>query len=290
MSKYHVGTLSKLATEILKNERVELPTQEKRNVFLQPGYWMKATLCEKRIVSHDSRVFTLALEHNEQALGLPVGQHLMLKVSDPSSVEDHVVRSYTPISHPDRLGAVELLVKIYFKTPISEGGKMTMALENLAMGSSVEIKGPIGKFIYHGKGKVSLNGKERAVKSLRMICGGSGITPIFQVLGAVMKDTEDRTTCVVLDGNKREEDILCKEALNVFSAADESKCSIVHTLTNATSSWSGPRGRISADLLKEWASPAKEYLTLICGPPAMEQFVRRTLLELGWDKSDIILF
>jgi nitrate reductase (NAD(P)H) len=284
MSKYHVGTLSKSAAELLKSECAELPTQEERKVFLQPRYWMEATLCEKRMVSHDSRVFTVALEHEEQTLGLPVGQHLMLKVSD------HVVRAYTPVSRPDRLGAVELLVKIYFKTPSSEGGMMTTLLESLAIGSSVEIKGPIGKFIYHGNGIISINGKERFVKSLRMICGGSGITPIFQILRAIMEDIEDATTCVVLDGNKTEEDILCKEELEAFATADKLKCSIVHTLTNAASSWTGLRGRISADLLKEWASPAEEALTLICGPPAMEQSVGKMLLELGWDKSDIVFF
>jgi nitrate reductase (NAD(P)H) len=290
MSGYHVGTLDKAAIEALKNESNSGPEQGTRDNFLQPRHWMKAKLCKKRIVSQDSRIFTFTLEHDRQKLGLQTGQHLMLKVADPSSAKDHLLRAYTPISQTDQLGTMELLVKIYFETSKIKGGKMTTALDNLAIGSVVEFKGPVGKFTYLGNGMVSLNGKERSVTSFRMICGGSGITPIFQVLRAVMQDAEDKTTCVVLDGNKSEDDILCREDLDYFAAADSSKCSIIHTLTNASSSWTGLRGRISAGHLKEHVSPRDDCLVLICGPEAMEKSVGQTLLELGWDKSDVVFF
>lgn len=290
MSAYHVGTIDKSALEALRNESAQQPDQKIGDVFLQSKYWMKAELCKKRTVSHDSRIFTFALEHPEQRLGLPTGQHLMLKVPDPSSVDGSILRAYTPISETDSLGTLELLIKIYFKTENNEGGKMTTALDNLNIGSLVDIKGPIGKFTYLGRGRVSLNGKERSVRSFRMICGGSGITPIFQVLRAVMQDPKDTTTCVLLDGNKCEEDILCKEDLDSFVAHDGAKCSIIHTLTDATSSWTGLRGRISKQHLEEHMLPSTESLVLICGPEAMEKSVGHVLLELGWDKSDIVFF
>ncbi|KIN02456.1 hypothetical protein OIDMADRAFT_102614 [Oidiodendron maius Zn] len=290
MCEYHVGTLDELAIEALKNVSGQEPDERRRSIFLQPRRWAKAELCNKRTVSHDSRIFTFKLEHDEQKLGLPTGQHLMLQITDPSSTRNHIIRAYTPISQTDQLGTMELLVKIYFKTSKVEGGKMTTALDNLALGSSVEFKGPVGKFSYLGKGKFSINDKERSVKSFRMICGGSGITPIFQVLLAIMQDPQDKTTCVILDGNKSEEDILCKEELDALAATSGSKCSIIHTLSNASSSWTGLRGRISASHLKKYASPKDGSLALICGPEAMEKSVGQTLLELGWDKSDIVFF
>jgi nitrate reductase (NAD(P)H) len=290
MREYHVGTLDPAAIQDLKNEPQTKSDQETRNVFLQARYWSRAELCKKQIVSQDSRLFTFALEHDQQTLGLPTGQHLMLKITDPLSAKSHIIRAYTPISRTKQLGTMELLVKIYFKTPNNEGGKMTMALENLAIGSLVEFKGPVGKFTYLGKGKVSLNGKERSVKSFRMICGGSGITPIFQVLRAIMQDPEDTTTCVVLDGNRNESDILCKADLDAFAASDRSKCSIIHTLTNASSAWTGLKGRISSQHLKKYVSPGEESLVLICGPEAMEKSVGQILLQIGWDASDIIFF
>ena len=45
-----------------------------------------------------------------------------------------------------------------------------------------QVKGPIGHFIYEGKGQYLLHGKHRGVaKQLSMLAGGTGITPILQV-------------------------------------------------------------------------------------------------------------
>src|SRR5699024_2224061 len=104
-----------------------------------------------------------------------------------------------PISATEKEGSVDLLVKIYFATPTAPGGKMTMALEKLPLDTMVECKGPTGRFEYLGNGRVLISGKERYVRSFKMICGGTGITPIFQVLRAVMQDDADPTTCTVLD-------------------------------------------------------------------------------------------
>lgn len=290
MSNYHVGTLDKASFEALKKEAERGQEQGLREVFLQPRYWMKAGLRKKKMVSYDSCVFSFALEHDMQALGLPIGQHLMLKVPDPSTPNEYVIRAYTPLSQTDQVGMVELLVKIYFETATHKGGRMTTALDSLSIGSFVEFKGPVGKFTYLGRGKVSLNGKQRSVKSFRMICAGSGITPIFQVLRAVMQDREDPTTCVVLDGNRTEEDILCKDNLDAFAATNSSKCSIIHTLTNASNSWTGLRGRISVHHLEEYIFPERQSMVLICGPSRLEKSVGEILTKIGWDASDVVFF
>lgn len=290
MSEYHVGTLDKPSLAILNKIPDQETNSEPAEIFLQSKLWTKAKLCKKVAVSHDSRIFSFKLEHDEQSFGLPTGQHVMLKAEDDSPAKTSIIRAYTPMSQTDKKGIVDVLVKIYFSTPSMEGGKMTMALEKLTIGSSVEFKGPIGKFKYLGQGRVSINENERSVRSFRMICGGSGITPIFQVLRAVIQDRGDPTTCVVLDGNKKEEDILCKDELDSFEAADSKRCSIIHTLTNGTSSWSGLRGRISAQHLKDYVSPTETCMVLICGPKAMEQSVYKILLQLGWDESDLVIF
>jgi nitrate reductase (NAD(P)H) len=70
---------------------------------------------------------------------------------------------------------------------------MTKALDAVPCGHFVKFKGPIGKFEYLDKGNCEIGGKQRFVKRFIMICGGSGITPIFQVLRAVLNDPEDET-------------------------------------------------------------------------------------------------
>ncbi|PWY81246.1 nitrate reductase [Aspergillus eucalypticola CBS 122712] len=288
MPDYHIGTMDKASLEALKNDSTP-ESDEPRATFLQSKSWSKMTLVKRKDVSWDTRIFTFQLQHDKQTLGLPIGQHLMIKVADPISKEA-IIRSYTPISDTNQEGTMDLLVKIYFDTPTVKGGKMTMALEKLALGSEIDCKGPTGRFEYLGNGKIMVSGKERHVSSFKMICGGTGITPIFQVLRAVIQDKQDPTSCVVLDGNRQEEDILCRDELDAYEALDSKKCKVVHTLTKAPDSWTGRRGRISEDLLKEHAIPDGKSMVLICGPEAMEKSARKILLEQGWAESDLHFF
>lgn len=289
MPEYHIGTMDKASLDALKNDTLS-DTDEPRPEFLQSRSWTNATLAQKTHISWDTRIFTFRLEHDKQTLGLPVGQHLMLKVLDGASGNTAIIRSYTPISETSKEGTMDLLVKVYFASPTVQGGAMTTALDKLSLGSVVECKGPIGRFEYLGNGRVLISGRERHVNSFVMICGGTGITPIFQVLRAVMQDQQDPTSCIVLNGNRQEEDILCKPELDTLEASDSNKCKVVHTLSKAPDSWTGRRGRISADILKEYACFDNRSMALVCGPEAMEKSVREILLMHGWAEQNIHLF
>lgn len=290
MPEYHIGTLEKEAQELLRKEsQNQAPPQTPDEIYLQPKMWKAAELYAKRTISWDTRLFSFKLEHNSQPLGLPTGQHLMLKLKDVSSSES-IIRAYTPISETNQKGTLDLLVKIYSPTETAKGGKMTTALDKIQIGDSVDIKGPIGKLIYLGNGRVLLKDKERHVKSFRMICGGSGITPIYQVLRGVMSNPSDPTECTVLNGNRLEEDILCREELDAFGATGDKRCTIVHTLTKPSSDWQGLKGRIAESLLKQYAAPTEDSLALICGPEGMESAVKTHLLKLGWNENDLVFF
>ncbi|OKL64066.1 Nitrate reductase [Talaromyces atroroseus] len=290
MPDYHIGTLDRESQELLQKESENQSSSETPDeIYLQPKVWKKAELCAKRSISWDTRIFTFKLEYDLQTLGLPTGQHLMIKLKNASTSES-IIRAYTPISETNQKGTLDILIKIYFPTETSKGGKMTAALDKMQIGDFVDIKGPIGKLIYRGNGRVILNDKERFVKSFRMICGGSGITPIYQVLRGVMSNPNDSTECTVLDGNRLEEDILCREELDSFASMADRRCTILHTLTKPSNDWKGLRGRISEDLLKEYATPNEDSLALICGPEGMESVAKKTLLKLGWNENDLVFF
>ena len=289
MPTYHIGTLAQEALVALSaGETVEAPS-EPRPIFLSNKSWRKATLHSKRIISWDTRIFTFKLEHEEQLLGLPIGQHLMIKLKEPATRET-IIRSYTPISETSKKGYVDVLVKVYFDTQEREGGQMTKAMESLPIGHFVELKGPTGKFEYLKYGRCSINGAERNTKRFVMICGGSGITPIYQVLRAIMHDHKDETQCVVLNGNRSIEDILCKEELDEFEKNGDGRCTILHTLSKASDGWKGLRGRIAKPLLQENAQWSPGSMALICGPEAMEKTVMTGLEDLGWPEVDLHKF
>ncbi|KAK3940674.1 hypothetical protein QBC46DRAFT_341343 [Diplogelasinospora grovesii] len=291
MPEYHIGSLDEKSKTLL-SEPEPAESEKTRPVFLQSKAWNKAIIIQKKQISADTKIFTFKLNHDKQTVGLPIGQHLMMRLRDPATREA-IIRAYTPISEGTGRGILHVLVKIYYKTADREGGKMTLALDSLPIGHPVDFKGPVGKFEYLGKGRCTINSKERRVKRFVMVCAGSGITPIFQVLRAVMKDREDETKCVVLDGNRVEEDILCKEELDKMAQGNEEKCKLIYTLSKPSDEWKGLRGRMDQGLFeREVGAPRKgdDTMVLICGPEAMEKSVHRIFNGLGWRDEDLLFF
>lgn len=290
MPGYHIGSLDEKAKSALNEGEVQDDSgTDPRPTFLDARSWTKATLESKQEVSWDTRVFRFKMQHDEQTLGLPTGQHLLVRLRDPVTREA-VIRSYTPISHETQKGYIDVLVKVYFDTEERKGGKMSQAMDALPVGHFVDFKGPIGKFQYLGRGQCAVNEKERQVKTFVMISGGSGITPIYQIFRAIMQDKEDTTRCVVISGNRLEEDILCKQEIDAHSLGNEHKCQLLHTLTQAPDDWQGLRGRISATLLKEHAPYEEKMMALVCGPEGLEKAVHTALVEQGWSNDDLLFF
>jgi nitrate reductase (NAD(P)H) len=273
----------------------EVPSepQAPRDVFLQSKSWTKATLTSKKQISSDTRIFSFDLEHENQIIGLPVGQHLMMRLRDPVT-RDAIIRSYTPISEPTDKGALRVLVKVYFDTKERTGGKMTKALDAIPIGHFVDFKGPIGKFEYLSRGNCTIGGKPRFVKRFIMICAGSGITPIFQVLRAVLGDPEDGTRCLVLDGNRLEADILCKDYIDRLVKGKEDRCKLLYSLTQPKEGWTGLKGRMGKELLEKevgtYTVEKRDELVLICGPEQLEKSVHGILNNMGWRDEDLLFF
>jgi nitrate reductase (NAD(P)H) len=218
----------------------------------------------------------------------------MMRLRDPATREA-IIRSYTPYSDGSDCGQLDILIKIYYDAPKRKGGAMTQALDSLPIGHWVDFKGPVGKFVYHGNGLCIINGRERRVRRFIMVCGGSGITPIRQVLRAVMQDPNDTTPCIVFNGNRSLQDILCKEELDGLEAANLSRCRIVNALTNPPPDWNGIEGFVNQALVPEQMVVPKpsgegDELVLVCGPPPMVKSAEATFIGLGFKPDDLVFF
>ncbi|KAI0505548.1 nitrate reductase [Xylaria bambusicola] len=291
---YHIGTLDKASQALLANNE-EVPPEDAppRAVFLQHKMWSKAILSAKRSVSPDTKIFTFDLDHANQEVGLPVGQHLTMRLRDPVTREA-ILRAYTPISPTGAKGKLDVLVKIYRDAPTQKGGRMTQALDSIPLGHFVDFKGPHGKFEYLGRGVCRISGRERRVRRFIMVCGGSGITPIYAVLRAVLTDREDPTCCVVLNGNRNEKDILCRADLDAMIAGNEHRYRLNYVLSRPDPAWTGRRGRVDADLIAKEVGPCTSTdggdLVLVCGPKPLEESVLSIFTGMGWDKDDMLFF
>ncbi|KAI1635414.1 nitrate reductase [Biscogniauxia mediterranea] len=295
MVDYHIGSIDKASLDALMNNENEDVQNDAgpRETFLQSKMWTKAILAAKRKISADTKIFTFTLEHPEQLIGLPIGQHLMIRLRDPVTREA-IIRAYTPISKGTDRGKLNVLIKVYNDTSERKGGKMTQALDSIPIGHFVDFKGPIGKFEYLGRGLCAFSGQRKTVKRFIMVCAGSGITPIFQVLRAVMSDPEDPTVCLVLDGNRVEEDILCKEEIDQMVAGNEHRCRLLYTLSRPGPSWTGLAGRMGRELFEKEVGPRRHAngaeLVLVCGPPGLEESVREIFTDMGWKGDDLLFF
>jgi nitrate reductase (NAD(P)H) len=214
-----------------------------------------------------------------------------------------------------------LLIKVYFPTTsFPAGGKMTLGFEELSVGDKIEFKGPLGSFEWLGEsqlldlvslrwvvahqirsrtrlggGKARWRGVERKPKQIGLICGGSGITPILQVLRGVIHDSTDSTTKLfLLNANKTESDILLRTELDALAAlVGEHRYRQHLVLSQASPEWAFSRGRINRQMLQDHLPQPgdKDDLVLICGPDPMIQMAKEELTELGWDvPNQLVVF
>ena len=154
---------------------------------------------------------------------------------------------------------------------------MSQHLESLSVGDEILVRGPSGNLTYDGKGcfnirdKPSSPFKPSSYKKVAMIAGGTGITPMYQFIQAVLKDPEDTTQLWLLFANKSEDDILVRPQLESFAEKYPEKFKLFLTITQPRDSgWNHFVGHVNSDMMKSCLpSPSEDTLVLLCGRPAM---------------------
>lgn len=179
-------------------------SKKERHPIALSADFAKYPLIDKKIISHDTRRFTFALPTPDHKLGLPIGQHMTLMYKD-SITGKTVQRSYTPVTGDETLGRVSFVIKVYranVHPKFPDGGKLSQYLDSLQIGDTLDMKGPKGHLTWlcndNGKFTIRRVKKPLATRNathIGMIAGGTGITPMLQILDAIFRNPND-TTCV----------------------------------------------------------------------------------------------
>lgn len=224
---------------------------------LNPHKWMEFKLHEVARVSHNTKIFRFTFDP-EKNFGLDVASCILTRVPNVASADGkYIIRPYTPISDPDSKGYFDLLVKIYPE------GKMSQHLDTLKVGDVLEVKGPIEKLRYSPNMK----------KQIGMIAGGSGITPMLQILNAILRNPDDNTQVSLIYANTSSEDILLKAELNRLALAHPN-FKVFYTVDNPSTKWNGGTGYITKEMImKGLPGAGDDTLILVCGPPGMMKHV-----------------
>ncbi|KAK4084374.1 uncharacterized protein Triagg1_854 [Trichoderma aggressivum f. europaeum] len=250
----------------------KVPKTPEFNLLQQRG-WLDSEaaasaipLAKKELVSPNVYRLTFTLPSSHPILGLPTGQHVAITaVIDGETV----TRSYTPTSNNADKGILELLIKIY------PNGKMTNGyLANLNIGDEVHFRGPKGAMRYSRK----------LCKKIGMVAGGTGITPMFQIIRAICESDRDTTEISLIYANRTEQDILLREELDTFARRYPKIFKVYYILENHSSEWKFGSGYVTKDMMAEmFPSPGGEgSKVMICGPPAMVIAAKKSLVSLGY--------
>jgi len=261
--------------------------QSSAPIALRQDAYQPFKLIERHQVSPNTVLFRFALPTPQHRLGLPVGRHITLRATDADGKP--FMRPYTPVSSDADLGHFDLLVKLY------PTGKMSQRLQSLQVGESLDVRGPLGSLEYVGSGKFHITHasgtKEYDVASVGMIAGGSGITPMMQLLRDVHKHaTTDHTRLSLLYANVSEADILLHSELEELRET-RSLTQVHYTLDRPGEGWTGYTGFVTPDMIKKHLpAPAADTLILLCGPKPMVDSMERHLKTLGYQDEMIFKF
>ncbi|KAJ3102296.1 NADH-cytochrome b5 reductase [Phlyctochytrium planicorne] len=274
-----LGVIASIAL-ILVAGVVYVALSQKPKIVLSKEKWINMTLTSKKQISPDTAVYKFDFGAPKATLGLPCGQvgtfailHVQLKASIDGK---DVTRSYTPISSPSTEGYCEFVIKAY------DAGVMSKYVDKLKIGDTILARGPKGSFVY----------TPNAFSEIIMLAGGTGITPMYQVIEAIVTNPKDATKIKLIYANRTEGDILMRKELESFTAISKNlqihyvveKTSLTIDVMKATPGWTGSVGYITLDVIKA-LSPSPDAKILLCGPPPMISKMTELCEVLGYPKA-----
>ncbi|ROT38520.1 oxidoreductase FAD-binding domain-containing protein [Sodiomyces alkalinus F11] len=240
---------------------------------LKPDSFQDFELKEKTVISHNVAIYRFSLPSPSSILGLPIGQHISIgaTLAQPDGTPKEIVRSYTPISGDHQPGYFDLLIKSY------PTGNISKYMASLKVGETIRVKGPKGAFVY----------TPNMVRHFGMIAGGTGITPMLQVIRAIIRGRAagDKTQVDLIFANVTSQDILLKEDLDAL-VKEDSGIRVHYVLDNPPEGWTGGVGYVTPDMITKWLpKPADDVKILLCGPPPMVSALKKTTQALGFQKA-----
>ncbi|TGJ84162.1 hypothetical protein E0Z10_g4604 [Xylaria hypoxylon] len=251
---------------------IKLPKRAKPELLNQGG-WLHPTtfqtlpLVKKDLVAPNTYRLEFELPTPESVLGLPIGQHVAITANVDGQA---VTRSYTPVSNNADRGTLELIIKCY------PDGKLTGGyLANLSIRDEVKFRGPKGAMRY----------RRGYCKRIGMLAGGSGITPMFQLIRAICEDERDTTEISLIYANRTEVDILLRSELEAFARKYPNNFKLYYILDSPSPDWQGGKGYVTKEIMAErFPVVDTDSKAMICGPPGMVNAAKKALVELGFEK------
>ncbi|KAI5451977.1 hypothetical protein NCC49_001276 [Naganishia albida] len=283
-------------------DTVKGPFDEEKKATGQPGAgvvtaliknnWVDLKLEKVEPYNHNTNIYHFSFPDPNATAGGQTASALLVKASDGQTCLDDkgkpVIRPYTPISPQDQKGSLELMVKVY------ENGKMSQHIAHLKPGETLSFKGPIAKYAY----------KPNEFAHGFAIGGGSGITPMYQMISHSLALPGDNTKWTLMFANVTDKDILLRERWDKLAKEHPERFQVVYSLDKPPYFWRGEKGYITKEMIQKYLPKdnAKDVKFFVCGPPGqyaavcgpkdgMKQGeIKGALGELQYDNDHVFKF
>jgi ferredoxin-NADP reductase len=199
------------------------------------------------------------------------GQHVDVRLTAADGYQAQ--RSYSIASPAGSATRIEITVE-----RINDGEVSPFLTQDLAVGDTLELRGPIGGYF---------TWDPRSSSPLMLIAGGSGVVPLISMLRTRHR-AGSKVPARLLYSSRTAESIFYAAELDRLAAARDG-FSLIHTLTrHAPAAWHGGRGRVDRDMLTAHTFPATLHPQIfICGPTSFVESVSEWLISLGHQDSAI---
>lgn len=164
-----------------------------------------------------------------------------------------------------------------FEVCIRRVGDVTSALERLALGDQIGIRGPLGR----GFPLERMRGR-----NVLIIAGGLGIVPLRSLITNVLDERDDFGEVTVLYGCKSPKELLFREELTRWDAREDVDFRI--TTDIAEPGWKGNVGPVTT-LFRRLTIDPRTTVPVMVGPPVMFKHVVKQVLACGIPEDRIIL-
>jgi ferredoxin-NADP reductase len=199
------------------------------------------------------------------------GQHVDIRVTAEGGYVAQ--RSYSVASPAGPEQRIQLTVE-----RVHDGEVSPFLLDELRVGDSIELRGPIGGYFTWSPG---------AAGPLMLVAGGSGIAPLMSMLRTRAK-ASSRAPVRLLYSSRSERRIIYRRELDRLQGAGDDLI-VTHALTReAPAGWTGERGRIGRALLTQRGfAPRARLQVFVCGPTPFVDAIADQLVALGHEELSI---
>ncbi len=200
------------------------------------------------------------------------GNFLRLSINIAHPDKRGVARSFSIASSPTEKDHIMIAARIILSS-------FKKTLSDLNIGSTVTISGPFGQFTLDKK----------VLSTHVFLAGGIGVTP-FRSMIRYVADLNLKTRIILLESFRTPEDIVFHKEFEEIANKLQT-FTYLESITRPEGSnqiWTGPVGRIDADMIKKQVSDISSAKYYIASPPQMVNDLKEIVVSLGIDDVRIV--